>query len=373
MKEGVWWVGQDGKSYYKDAGGTGLYRDRGTHYTQIEDPVNPANTASEKAKRFVANSLYHLAGVPEYDYDATNTPPNPPDNRYSGGGYSSYNAQEAKNKADAVARYDEEINDANFAKGIADREERVGIDNANSSYNQQMGELNSSFKRGQNDYNSNVRETKGNYRDSTAQVQDQARDTTRNVQRLLGAGGAGDSSFSKILAPFLIAKGATRSQDALQKSYAKNMQGLDTNWQNLKDTFEKNKKKLEDDKVNRIREIQRHATNTRADLEAKIRNAQVAKSTANGSSLANALSSSQATKNAIRDYQNKASDLSRKTYSNLASMDWKKPTLESYNKDIKQQEVKGQDGDAAGLADQLDPNYTSLLDPERKKREAGVY
>lgn len=286
-----------------------------------------------------------------------------------GSGYSAQAAAESKAKADAIAQYDETVRSANDAMAGLGHQQAVGEHNINQDINRQRNKLDANFNQSRGLYDMNTNDAITNNRNTRQQIAENAREQTRGLQQIFAAGGAGDSSFSKIVAPFEVGKAATRQQSAVQDAYAKNRRDLDINWNNVKNAYDENVNELNANRENRLNRLRAEVEGTRNDLAEKIRQANIGKSTANGQGLAAAIASQDGARREINDRRNNITNLGKDVAVAMKDVGWKAPKLESYADKAAGVEVRTGNADQAGLQDQLSLNLQSLLDQDKKKRE----
>lgn len=358
---GVKWLGQDGKTYYKDwQGGVSTSPQRNTNYNTIADPNAGNGGGSNPAQEQVVGGGGGVVGGGGYDY-------------YAAAQAAAQAKAEEQAKANSIAAYDEAIRTAQAGMGRLSEQERAGLDNVTSWYNEQRGSNDTGFNRSKGQYDMNTADTVANNRSTRNQIQENARNQTRGLQQMFAAGGAGDSSWSKVVAPFEVGKAATRQAGDVQDAYAKNRRDLDINFNAVKNAYEDNNKKLEREKGNRINSVRSSVLQAMNDLEQKIREANIGKSTATGASLADAQNATRSAQDVINQRNSEIDKLSRNISVPLSSTEWKAPTLDSYADKATGVAIENGDGDGAGLQDQLDPNLQALLDPEKKKRETQLF
>lgn len=361
--------------------------------------VNPYKYASNAAHTVSGGRIgadwdlvkgYEAPGGVRQPSKKTNPDPNPPQNQQAqssnqeaqiqswlnygsgsggGGGYSAQAASDAKAKADAIAQYDETIRSANDAMAGLGHQQSVGEQNINQDINRQRNKLDANFNQSRGLYDMNTNDAITNNRNTRQQIAENAREQTRGLQQIFAAGGAGDSSFSKIVAPFEVGKAATRQQSAVQDAYAKNRRDLDINWNNVKNAYDENVNELNANRENRLNRLRAEVEGARNDLAEKIRQANIGKSTANGQGLAAAIASQDGARREINDRRNNITNLGKDVAVAMKDVGWKAPKLESYADKATGVEVRTGNADQAGLQDQLSPNLQSLLDQDKKKRE----
>lgn len=283
-----------------------------------------------------------------------------------GGGFNPYAAQEARNKADAIAKYDDEIAQANSAINRLGGQEAVGIANAGKAKDRAWQENENSFNESTGRYNMNTKDSIDNIKKTRDQIESDTASKVRSAKGILSAGGAGDSSFAKILAPYEIAKAASKQQGEAQDAYAKNRRDMDINYFAVKNAYKKNQGDIEGEYNNRVNSVKQKVAQSRAELLDRIRSANVGKQTANGSSMAAAIASQQSTRDQINRLGTEIDELGRDRSIPIQKVEWKAPDLATY--DPKDVTVKD-NSEVGGVNDEISPNLRPILSDEEKKKK----
>lgn len=292
--------------------------------------------------------------------------PDPTPQDPGGGGFNPYAAQEARNKADAIAKYDDEIAQANSAIGRLGGQEAVGIANAGKARDRAWQENENSFNESTGRYNMNTKDSIDNIKKTRDQIESDTASKVRSAKGILSAGGAGDSSFAKILAPYEIAKAASKQQGEAQDAYAKNRRDMDINYFAVKNAYKKNQGDIEGEYNNRVNSVKQKVAQSRAELLDRIRSANVGKQTANGSSMAAAIASQQGTRDQINRLGTEIDELGRDRSIPIQKVEWKAPDLATY--DPKDVTVKD-NSEVGGVNDEISPNLRPILSDEEKKKK----
>lgn len=283
-----------------------------------------------------------------------------------GGGFNPFAAQEARNKADAIAKYDDEIAQANSAIGRLGGQEAVGIANAGKAKDRAWQENENSFNESTGRYNMNTKDAIDNIKKTRDQIESDTATKVRSAKGILAAGGAGDSSFANVLAPYEIAKAASKQQGEAQDAYAKNRRDMDINYFAVKNAYNKNKNDIQSEYDNRVNSVKQKVAQSRAELLDRIRSANVGKQTANGSSMAAAIASQQGTRDQINRLGTEVDELGRDRSIPIQKVDWKAPDLATY--DPKDVTVKD-NSEIGGVNDEISPNLRPILSDEEKKKK----
>ena len=285
---------------------------------------------------------------------------------YGGGGFNPFAAQEARNKADAIAKYDDEIAQANSAIGRLGGQEAVGIANAGKAKDRAWQENENSFNESTGRYNMNTKDAIDNIKKTRDQIESDTATKVRSAKGILAAGGAGDSSFAKTVAPYEIAKDASKQQGEAQDAYAKNRRDMDVNYFAVKNAYNKNKDDIQSEYDNRVNSVKQKIAQSRAELLDRVRSANVGKQTANGSSMAAAIASQQGTRDQINRLGTEIDELGRDRSIPIQKVDWKAPDLATY--DPKDVTVKD-NSEIGGVNDEISPNLRPILSDEEKKKK----
>lgn len=283
-----------------------------------------------------------------------------------GGGFNPFAAQEARNKADAIAKYDDEINQANSAINRLGGQEAVGIANAGKAKDRAWQENENSFNESTGRYNMNTKDAIDNIKKTRDQIESDTATKVRSAKGILASGGAGDSSFAKTVAPYEIAKAASKQQGEAQDAYAKNRRDMDINYFAVKNAYNKNKDDIQSEYDNRVNSVKQKVAQSRAELLDRIRSANVGKQTANGSSMAAAIASQQGTRDQINRLGTEVDELGRDRSIPIQKVDWKAPDLATY--DPKDVTVKD-NSEIGGVNDEISPNLRPILSDEEKKKK----
>lgn len=350
---GTFWKGRDGNVYVAGKDGVnnaGRWDDNTANYWK-----NQAYKEQADPNRGGGQTGNHDAGDASGGYYSS-----------GGGGFNPYAAQEARNKADAIAKYDDEIAQANSAINRLGSQEAVGIANAGKAKDRAWQENENSFNESTGRYNMNTKDSIDNIKKTRDQIESDTASKVRSAKGILSAGGAGDSSFAKILAPYEIAKAASKQQGEAQDAYAKNRRDMDINYFAVKNAYKKNQGDIEGEYNNRVNSVKQKVVQSRAELLDRIRSANVGKQTANGSSMAAAIASQQGTRDQINRLGTEIDELGRDRSIPIQKVEWKAPDLATY--DPKDVTVKD-NSEVGGVNDEISPNLRPILSDEEKKKK----
>lgn len=350
---GTFWKGQDGNVYVAGKNGVnnaGRWDDNTVNYWK-----NQAYKEQTDPNRGGGQTDNHDAG------DAPESVVGPG----GGGGFNPFAAQEARNKADAIAKYDDEINQANSAISRLGSQEAVGIANAGKAKDRAWQENENSFNESTGRYNMNTKDAIDSIKKTRDQIESDTATKVRSAKGILASGGAGDSSFANVLAPYEIAKAASKQQGEAQDAYAKNRRDMDVNYFAVKNAYNKNKDDIQSEYDNRVNSVKQKIAQSRAELLDRVRSANVGKQTANGSSMAAAIASQQGTRDQINRLGTEIDELGRDRSIPIKKVDWKAPDLATY--DPKDVTVKD-NSEIGGANDEISPNLRPILSDEEKRK-----
>lgn len=350
---GTFWKGQDGNVYVAGKNG-----------------VNKAGRWDDNTVNYWKNQAYKEQADPNRGgmtpNNDTGDAPGETVVGPGGGGFNPFAAQEARNKADAIAKYDDEINQANSAINRLGGQEAVGIANAGKAKDRAWQENENSFNESTGRYNMNTKDAIDNIKKTRDQIESDTATKVRSAKGILASGGAGDSSFAKTVAPYEIAKAASKQQGEAQDAYAKNRRDMDINYFAVKNAYDKNKNDIQSEYDNRVNSVKQKVAQSRAELLDRIRSANVGKQTANGSSMAAAIASQQGTRDQINRLGTEVDELGRDRSIPIQKVDWKAPDLATY--DPKDVTVKD-NSEIGGVNDEISPNLRPILSDEEKKKK----
>lgn len=168
--------------------------------------------------------------------------------------------------AGQIAQYDQGIGNINSSIGRLDGELNAGYQNADTAYNSSVNKLLQAKADNEAGYKKNVDTTKQDYVGSKNTINVNTGNSLNALQRLLGSKGAGGSSAALISAPEAAARQGTLQRQGVGDTFGKNIQSLDTGWNNYVRDTEKEKQGYEDNRVNQRNQTLANVNNTRASL-----------------------------------------------------------------------------------------------------------
>lgn len=243
---------------------------------------------------------------------------------YGGGGYSAPTIDQ-----NALAQYDQAIGTTNHALSRLGGQLNTAYGNIQDQFNTSTNELNVAKKKAEGSYNTGTTQNQQSFRGNKNTINDQAASGLRGLLRSLGAMGAGGSSEYDFVAPQAVTLQASQQRSGAGENYAKNQQGLDTNWNNFLTDDKNSRKKLTDWRVKQRQEAEARSQTTRQELLTKLAELSSQRAAAAGGNPAAA----------AQPYINQANALSaridalgrfRPTYTGKAPV-YTAPTLDSYD------------------------------------------
>lgn len=273
QKYGTFWRGQDGKVWV--AGDKGVHSagrwDNNTHeYWQTR-----GYRLQNDPKRMQGGG--RARSTAEQDY---------PDLRlgaYDGGG--------GGNRASAaqLREYEQGIDETNHNLGRIDNQLAIRRANTQDAWQKKMDTLNSSIDRAKSQYDANKTQNMQQRRNEINLINDQASGDLQRLLRTLGARGAGGSDIEKVARA--VQDKANRERSGSSTMFAKNAQEYDRNWFTFNQDAEKERKGINDWKVNEERAAERDAETQRQGLRSflgKLKSQQAEARGANGANAARA-------------------------------------------------------------------------------------
>lgn len=236
---GVYWVGQDGNTWYSPSGGTARNMGQGVDLSsrayRIDDPnVSQPQDDSGYVRSF-SDHLGAGGGVRTPDYT---------------------------NQARSV------IN-SQLARLPGQRD--IALGNIDSQFNVGRNQLDSAFNQARKTYDTQSTTNRQNLVTNRNTINDQASQGLRGLMRVLGAYGAGGSSDR-----FLVGDAVTGQMNAQMsgagQNYSTNQQGLDTNWGNFETQSEQERKQLNDWRTQQRQQAESQYNTNRQDLLYRLAN-----------------------------------------------------------------------------------------------------
>lgn len=202
---GVYWIGTNGQVYVKGGSGT-----------------NAAGAADNNTDNYWSSRGFVRIADPN-----PGSTPQPTGRSGSLGGGS---AGTAADIADEQAYWQDQIANADQQLARFPQQEAVLRQNAEGAYRSAYDRLVGDKNTTERDYNTKRGQTVEDNIVAKNEINTSVRNRNTGLQRLLGSRGAGNSSAAQILAPFAAAQEGNKQRGAVQKTYGRNIQGLDTAW-----------------------------------------------------------------------------------------------------------------------------------------------
>lgn len=252
---GVYWVGQDGNTYMKASGLTGVQKwvapllppDQ-LGLTQIADPMAPSGPASGGA---------------------------------AGGGTS---AADAAAMADEQAYWGDQIGTIDSQLGRLPGQRQVADQNILNSYNSAYNRLVNEKGQTERNYNTSRTQTQQDNETAKTNIDTGVRNSLTGAQRLLGGRGSGSSSAFSIVAPYAAGLQGNQQRQQVQQAYERNIGGLDTSWKDYLTNWDTSAGDLASQRDSKYNQAHAGFDQTEAGLQEQRQNADVARAQAGGAS-----------------------------------------------------------------------------------------
>lgn len=289
----------------------------------------------------------------------TDRPSGPFDTPYTGaGGASTVDPQ-------AEAYYGDQIGLLKQQLGGLDPQYNVGRDNIQNAYNSQYNQLNDAKARNERDYTTSRGQTIQDQQTAKQNIDTGVRQNTNALQRLLGRSGSGNSSAAQVLAPYAAGRAGSQQRSQVQQQYGRNLQALDTNWQDTLGQYTNSFSDLDRQRFTQMNDLERSVNDTRSNLQTTLAGLATQQAQARGQNYAQARTAGQPYLNEVQALQSRIADLSRQ-YQNpvlqAAPVNYAAPSLGSYNTD----RPAIQTPDQPAYQDQVNP-YGFLFGDKRRQ------
>lgn len=265
VQRGTFWKGQDGNVYV--AGENGVNNAGRWDNNTIDYWTNQAYKYEADPNRAKAHQGDTPQGSP---YGNLQLDP--------GGGNRASAAQ--------LREYDQGIDETNHNLGRINTQLGIRRANINDAWKQKSDALDSSIARARNQYDTQRTQNMQQRRNEVNVINDRASGDLRRLLRLLGGRGGGGSDTEKIARA--VQDKANQERAGSSTAYAKNAQTLDTNWYNFNQDAEKERKGINDWKVNEERQATAQAETNRQGLLGYLAQLKSQKAEAMGQNGANA-------------------------------------------------------------------------------------
>lgn len=175
-------------------------------------------------------------------------------------------AAQAAANAKAIAAYNQSIQNQQAALNRQNSVYNSGYANAQSAYNDAVNQLNQGKALANQTYTKNVGQTKQDYVGAKNTISSNAGSSLNSLLRLLGAHGAGGGSAALYGAPQAVTRQATLQRNDASGTYGKNMQALDTGWNNYLDAYQQNLTAADRQRQNDINKAKSTVDQSRASI-----------------------------------------------------------------------------------------------------------
>ena len=268
----------------------------------------------------------------------------------------------------AVAIYDQGINQANSAIGRLGTQEQVGNENINNSFNDNLNKLLGVKSVAQRDYDTNKTQSTQDNMKAKSSIDYSVGRQANGLQRLLGSRGSGNSSAARVAAPYAAALQGTQQRSQVQDAFGRNMQSLDTNWQDFSRGWDTSREDLDRQKFQNQNSLKSDVATKRASLLSTLANLNSQRSAAIGGDASASVAAAQPFLNQVNDAYGQIDQLGRQYQGqiNVQSPNYAAPELQQYNYD---RPNGPQLGNASAMTDTVLP-YLSVLMRNRKQQNA---
>lgn len=281
---------------------------------------------------------------------------------YGGGGGGGGN----RASASQLAEYQQGIDQANHNLGRVDTQLGIRRANINDAWRKKSDALDSSIARARNQYDTQVTQNRQQRRNDVNLINDRASGDLRGLLSVLGARGANGSDVEKVARA--VQDKATRERSGSGVAYAKNAQELDVNWNNFKQDTDKERRELNDWKVNEERTAERDAETQRQGLHTLLGQLRSQQAEARGQNGANA---ARADLNRARELSGNIDNLARvQTTHHGKDVIYKPKSLDSYKIEG---DTEVRVGDTTGAAGDNAANVYNTRQPEEERKKRNGY
>lgn len=271
------------------------------------------------------------------------------------------------NPAD-IALLDAGIGRTNSAIGLLDRQQQVGDENINNSYNSALNRLLGSQAQAQRDYDTTKNQTTQDNINARNDITTSVGRQANSAQRYLGSRGAGNSTAARIAAPYAAAVQGTQQLRQVGDAFQRNMQGLDTNFSDYQTGVQQSRQDLDQNVFQNRQALKANVAEKRANLLSQLAGLNSNRSLAAGGNSAAALQAANPYLNQVDALQGQITDLGAQYAGpiNVNTPTYSTPELSQY-----QYEQAGVPGGQANVPDAVSPNFYSLLGLRRQNNGLG--
>lgn len=248
-----------------------------------------------------------------------------------------------------AAAYSTSLADLNAQEGRIGGQLNIANQNILDQYNASIQKLINQKNQAEGQYNTSRANTMQDNQTAKSRIDQGVGQQYTGIQRLLGARGAGNSSASQIAAPYAAGLVGNQQRQDVNKQYATNMAGLDTNWNQFNTDWNDKQGETNTWRENQLRQANSNALDTRARLLA-------AKAQLNPANAAGYQAQ-------IQDLGSQIDALGRVSVYNPGNVVYKAPDLQAYG-----YQTAGGPTQGNALQQALGPYYT-LLGEDKKNQD----
>lgn len=288
----------------------------------------------------------------------------------SGGGSGGGSAGTAQDKADEMAYWQDQMNNADQQLARIPIQEQVGNQNIDNSYNSAYNRLVGDKETTNRDYTTKRSQTIEDNTTAKAGINESVRNQNTALQRLLGGKGAGGSSAATILAPFAAASQGNKQRQQVQTTFGRNLSGLDTSWGDYQKDWDTSAGDLAAQRDAERNKLKSGLAQTEASIQEEKANAAVQRQQAGGASYQSARNARTPYISRIQSLIQQIDALGNTPTFTPQAVAYKAPDMASYTYDRYA---------APSVGSSVDPNlaqgagaYWTLLQGEDKKKQTVI-
>jgi len=266
----------------------------------------------------------------------------------------------------ALASFDTSINSANNSLGLLDRQQDIGQENINNGFNSSLNRLLGGKATADRNYNTTKTQSTQDNITARNNIKTSVGRNANAVQRLLGQRGAGNSSAAQIVAPYGAALQGTQQLKGVTDAFGRNMQSLDTNYQDFNRDWSNSREDLDRQKFTQEQSLRSSVAERRANLLNSLGQLQSQRVAAQGGNSAAALAAAQPSIDQANRLQGDIVDYGRQFANaiNVNTPTYTSPDLAQYNYEAGQGPSVENN---SAYTDTINPFLSSLLG-NRKQR-----
>lgn len=240
--------------------------------------------------------------------------------------------------------------------GLLPQQQQIGTDNINKTYDSALGTLTNQQAADQLQYNTTRNNTQQDNVVAKNNIDNGVRTQLTGIQRLLGSVGAGNSSAANVLAPYAAGALGNQQRGAEQTAYGRNINALDTGWDQTQNQYNNAIGQTNADKQNALNQLLSGIDSTKSQLLNQ-KNQYLAYS---GQPIDPAASAQ------VNNLANQVTQLGAQQVYNAPKVSYATPTLADYNVD--QAPAPSLSGPNPNLTQNLGAYYTLLGGAQQKDK-----